>query len=162
MDRTALLFVVLLSCALALDSAPRSLSEKDIRLPRNVSPKHYFLKLLPRILDEQPNPPIHGYMQVLVVCLNETREIVFHASNLVAVDLNTVRIWDAGSKERYVVTNITRDHQREWLTFHLRRKAITKGAFYVIEMDFNSVVHEQSTLPAGLFRIKYDDAGKSK
>lgn len=138
------------------------LGEKDILLPRNVIPKHYFLRLLPRILEERGNPPIHGYMQVLVVCFADTQQIAFHAANLVNIDLNTVRIWDAVSKERFVVNNITRDHEREWAILHIRRKAITQGAFYVIEMNFTSILHEHSTFPAGFFRIKFEDAGESK
>ena len=63
--------------------------EDPVRLPRLFRPHHYQLRLLPLL--EQDNPRVNGSQQILVQCVENTRKIVMHSSNI-QVDLNSVEV----------------------------------------------------------------------
>ena len=50
-----------------------------VRLPRHFLPRHYTLRLLPRILDVTDYAAIDGVVQIDIQCLQNTRVIVLNA-----------------------------------------------------------------------------------
>lgn len=66
-----------------------SKSVQDVRLPRNVLPHHYYVRLLPIL--QKGNFTVFGRVAIDVECKQETDRIVLHSAAIV-VDLKSVQV----------------------------------------------------------------------
>ncbi len=64
-------------------------SVQDVRLPRNVLPHHYYVRLLPIL--QRGNFTVFGRVAIDVECAEETDRIVLHSAAIV-VDLKSVQV----------------------------------------------------------------------
>lgn len=133
---------------------------RDIRLPRHFVPRHYALHLLPNVHDQSANATVEGFVQIDVQCLENTRQIVLHAVDI-QVNLESIKVYDRASRERFFVQNMTEDTENQFLILHVRRKDLVKGANYVIAMRFTSLLRGQDR-PRGFYRIKYMEDGQPR
>ena len=65
-------------------------SKSDVRLSRNVLPRHYNVRLLPIL--RKGNFTVFGRVAIDVECMEETDRIVLHSAAIV-VDLKSVQVW---------------------------------------------------------------------
>lgn len=150
-------FIVILSTVLVIANAQ---IDGGMRLSRNLIPRHYTLRLLPHVLDESDNAMVDGFVQIDVRCTQDTRQIVLHAVD-VRVNLESIKVYDRASRERFFVQNITQDVENQFVILHIRRKYLVKGANYVIAMNFISRLNSQDK-PRGFYRLKYMEAGQPR
>lgn len=132
---------------------------ENFRLPRNLVPRHYALRLLPKILDGD-NATVHGFVQIDVNCAQTTQKIIMHAVDINVI-LDSVKIYDRASREQFPVQNITEDPVNQFLIFHLRRKSLTKGANYVMAMNFVSRLNNE-VRTRGFYRLNYVEEGQPR
>lgn len=152
--------LVILSTVLVTVTANNTLQGGGMRLSRNLIPRHYTLRLLPHVLDESENAIIDGFVQIDVRCTKDTRQIVLNADD-VRVNLESIKVYDRASRERFSVENITQDVDNQFVILHLRRKTLIKGANYVIAMNFISQLNSQEK-SRGFYRLKYTEAGQPR
>lgn len=143
----------------ALASLVSSQDNENFRLPRYLVPRHYALQLLPRILDGD-NATVYGFVQIDVNCVQTTKQIVLHAVDI-EVELESVKVFDRASKERFPIQNITKDTSNQFLIFNLRRKALVKGANYVMAMKFISRLNNEART-RGFYRLNYVEEGRPR
>lgn len=147
-------------CITTLVSLASSTEKKDnFRLPHNLVPRHYSLRLLPNILDGD-NANVRGFVQIDVNCIRTTTTVTLHAVDI-KVELESVKIYDRASREQFSVLNITENISNQFLIFHLRRKALVTGANYVISMNFVSRLNNEER-NRGFYRLNYMEEGQPR
>lgn len=132
--------------------------DTGVRLPRHLIPRHYTVRLLPHVLDEKENATLDGSVQIDVRCIQDTPQIFLHAVGI-RVNLESIKVYDRGSKERFFVQNITEDVDNQFVILHIRRKYLVKGANYVLAMNFIGRLNNQDH-SRGFYRLRYMEAGR--
>lgn len=150
------LALVLVSSVLVAAEEP----DTGVRLPRHLIPRHYTVRLLPHLLDEKENGTLDGSVQIDIHCVQDTPQIVLHAVDI-RLNLQSIKLFDRGSKERFFVQNITEDIDNQFVILHIRRKSLVKGANYVLAMNFIGRLnnHDHSR---GFYRLRYMEAGRPR
>lgn len=134
--------------------------DTGVRLPRHLIPRHYTVRLLPHVLDEKENATLDGSVQIDVRCIQDTPQIFLHAVGI-RVNLESIKVYDRGSKERFFVQNITEDVDNQFVILHIRRKYLVKGANYVLAMNFIGRLNNQDH-SRGFYRLRYMEAGRPR
>ena len=62
---------------------------KDVRLPKNLRPIHYEIRLLPWM--EEGNFTTSGFIEVLMECVEQTNKIVLHSAEI-EIDRMSVQV----------------------------------------------------------------------
>ena len=61
----------------------------DVRLPKNLRPLHYDIRLLPWM--EEGNFTINGFIHILIECIQNTNKIVLHSTDI-EIDRVSVKV----------------------------------------------------------------------
>ena len=68
---------------------PTAKTTANIRLPRNIRPVHYDIRLLPWM--EEGNFTTNGFIQILLECVETTNKIVLHSTDI-EIDRTSVQV----------------------------------------------------------------------
>ena len=168
------------SAASTAGKTPSKVSDKNVRLPRAVLPRHYDVRLFPVL--EKGNFTIPGRVSIDLECKEETDRIVLHSADIV-VEPKSVRVrlsngvefillhWlmefafqvmDRSTKKLLMVDGIDYDKEMEFLVVRLCPKhkvKLAKGTNYTLSMNFIGNLTDQLR---GLYRSTYKEDGVDK
>ena len=130
------------------------------RLPPTLKPYHYQLRLLPHILDGSENATIDGFVQIDFKCIEDSPYILLHGDDI-SVNLESIKLYDKFSRERFVVERAIEVKGNQIIFLQLRRKTLSKGANYVLSMNFVSRLRGPGDR-RGFYRMSYLEGGKPR
>lgn len=158
----------------------------DVRLPRNLLPLHYDIRLLPWM--EEGNFTTDGFIQILLECVKTTNKIVLHSTDI-EIDRTSVQVIKhiiicvyihitnffpstlkmptlfhqiVNAAENHDVIEIDRfeeDTDRQFFIIHLKSFNLLPGCRYNISMDFVGSLNDQQR---GFYRDSYIENGEKK
>ncbi|KAI9551545.1 hypothetical protein GHT06_021878 [Daphnia sinensis] len=129
---------------------------EDLRLPGDILPRLYTIRLLPFI--EVGNWTTDGYVEILVDCVISTVNISMNSLDL-TIDLASITVTDEQTGNPIDVVNfIDEQSTRELITIQVSRP-LTVGRQYRITMKFISILN---ALLAGFYRSSYVENGETK
>jgi len=129
---------------------------ENIRLPRDVLPHHYDVRLLPIL--ETGNFSILGRVSVDIECKEVTDRIVLHSVDIVVDPKSVQLIHKVNQAHALSVSGIDYDTKLEFLIVRLDHK-LTKGSNYTLSMDF---VGNLTDRLKGFYRSNYKEDGETK
>ena len=129
---------------------------ENIRLPRDVLPHHYDVRLLPIL--ETGNFSILGRVSVDIECKEVTDRIVLHSVDIVVDPKSVQLIHKVNQAHALSVSGIDYDTKLEFLIVRLDHK-LTKGSNYTLSMDFLGNLTDRLK---GFYRSNYKEDGETK
>ncbi|EFX81628.1 hypothetical protein DAPPUDRAFT_317254 [Daphnia pulex] len=129
---------------------------EDLRLPGNILPRLYNIRLLPFI--EVGNWTTDGYVEISVDCIIATVNISINSLDL-TIDQPSITVTDELTGNPIPVVNfIDEQSTRELITLQVSQP-LTVGGRYKITMKYISVLN---TLLTGFYRSDYEENGEVK
>lgn len=125
----------------------------DLRLPTNVKPEKYYLKITPYIYDS--NFTFDGEVSIVIIAVNETKEITFHGVELVIHD---VKVYGKEDGELIEVLDRIEDAPRHFQVLNLR-STLEVGKEYVLNISYTGILNDNLN---GFYRSSYQDNGVMK
>lgn len=145
---TVTLLTVTMASAKSIDDE----NNPGTRLPRDLIPHHYSIRLLPLIYSD--DGLIKGSVRILVSCVRNTDRIILHALDL-KIDRKSVKIACQNCKERLQVNRIGTNAEKQFVTIYLKHSKLKKGATYSVSMNFTTYFQEESRPSPGFYRLNY-------
>nr|XP_027211532.1 aminopeptidase N-like [Penaeus vannamei] len=124
-------------------------SNPEMRLPGNVKPLHYVIKLQPFI---NGNTSVHGFMEVEIEVLERTQTITLHGDKM-DCDMNSVKLV-ASDKKRIVLDSIVIDYRQQFMVIRLN-STLEANRRYNLSMSFNYYLLEE---PKGAFKTQFTNS----
>ncbi|XP_047471494.1 aminopeptidase N-like [Penaeus chinensis] len=124
-------------------------SNPEMRLPRTVKPLHYVIKLQPFI---NGNTSVHGFMEVEIEVLEQTRNITFHGDNM-QCDFNSVKLVTY-DKKRILVDSVVIDYRQHFMVLHFN-STLEANRRYNLSMSFSYYLLEE---PKGAFKTQFTNS----
>lgn len=121
---------------------------QDVRLPTNVKPEMYFLKLVPYIYEG--NFTFDGEISIILIVRNDTQLLTFHAVDLTFHDLKVYQK-DGGKMLRIVKR--TEDVPRQFQILTLS-ETLKSGKRYVLNATYTGILNDNLH---GFYRSSYDE-----
>ncbi|GBP46446.1 Aminopeptidase N [Eumeta japonica] len=130
------------------ESEEQNLTVTNVRLPGNVRPEKYYLKLTPYIFEG--NFTFDGEISIVIVAEFDTKTITFHGVDLTFHSIDVTRKETGKAIE---VTNRTEDPVRQ---FHILRLAesLLLGERYVLNISYTGVLNDNLH---GFYRSSYEE-----
>ena len=129
-------------------------SNLDIRLPREVVPFFYSIRLLP-ILEQNVLENVSGYEEILLQCKRDSLNITLHSKDIA---INKVEVVELETARPIAVLYTTNDLTLDFLIIHLEQTLIA-GNEYQLSIDFTPILRDDMR---GLYRSFYEENGASK
>ncbi|XP_041970212.1 aminopeptidase N [Aricia agestis] len=120
----------------------------DVRLPTNIKPNRYYLKLVPYIIEG--NFTFDGEISILLTVKNNTNRVTFHGVELTFHKINLYKQEDG--KEVKIVRR-TEDVPRQ---FHIidTEETLGAGQLYVLNITYTGVLNDNLH---GFYRSSYEE-----
>ncbi|XP_053604252.1 aminopeptidase N [Plodia interpunctella] len=120
----------------------------DVRLPTNIKPEKYYIKLTPYIYEG--NFTFDGETSIVLTVKNDTQQITFHG---VELTFKNIEVFDKSEGKALKVTRRTEDVARQ---FHVVSVAETMkaGQQYVLNITFVGILNDNLH---GFYRSSYED-----
>ncbi|RVE53196.1 hypothetical protein evm_002029 [Chilo suppressalis] len=121
----------------------------DVRLPNNIKPDRYYLKLTPYIYEG--NFTFDGVISVVVTVKNDTKEVTFHG---VELTFDSIKLFEkAGDGREITVMTKTEDVPRQ---FHILKlnETLKAGKQYVLNITYTGILNDNLH---GFYRSSYED-----
>ncbi|XP_037296627.1 aminopeptidase N-like [Manduca sexta] len=126
------------------------LSPSDLRLPENVKPERYYLKITPYLIEG--NFTFDGEVSVVLTVLNETDQVVFHG---VELTLHDVKLYGREDGRPVVITRRTEEPLRHFHIVSLGQPLDT-GKQYVLNISYTGILNDNLH---GFYRSSYEEKG---
>lgn len=125
-------------------------SPMELRLPGNVKPERYYLKITPYIFEG--NFTFDGEVSVLLTVVNETDQVVFHG---VELSLHEVKMYEKENGKGVVITRRTEESLRH---FHILSvsEPLQVGKQYVLNITYTGILNDNLH---GFYRSSYEYKG---
>ncbi|XP_072939930.1 aminopeptidase N [Epargyreus clarus] len=126
---------------------PNEIAVTDLRLPRNVKPDRYFLKLTPFIYEG--NFTFAGEASIVITVKNETKEVTFHGVELIFQKINLY------TKDGMNIRSYKRieDVNRQFHILFLREPLIA-GQQYILNITYTGILNDNLH---GFYRSSYEE-----
>lgn len=125
----------------------------DLRLPTNVKPEKYYLKITPYLYEG--NFTFDGVVSVLLSAMNVTKEITFHG---VELTIHDVKFYEKEGGKLIEVVKRIEDPPRHFQVLSLG-SALEIGKQYVMNISFTGLLNDNLN---GFYRSSYEDKGIKK
>ncbi|CAB3239507.1 unnamed protein product [Arctia plantaginis] len=125
----------------------------DLRLPTNVKPEKYYLKITPYIYDG--NFTFDGEVSIVIIAVNETKEITFHG---VELTIHDIKIYGKEDEQLIEVVKRVEDAPRHFQVLSLG-SALEVGKEYVLNISYTGILNDNLH---GFYRSSYKDEGITK
>lgn len=121
---------------------------QDVRLPTNVKPEMYFLKLVPYIYEG--NFTFDGEISIILIVRNDTQLLTFHA-----VDLNfhDLKVYQKDDGKMLRIVKRTEDVPRQFQILTLS-ETLKSGKRYVLNATYTGILNDNLH---GFYRSSYDE-----
>ncbi|XP_068631133.1 aminopeptidase N [Battus philenor] len=120
----------------------------DVRLPLNVKPDSYYLKLTPYIIEG--NFTFDGEISIIVTVKNETKQITFHGVELTYHDIKLLK---KENGEEIKVIQRTEDVARQFQILKLDEPLIA-GKQYYLNISYTGILNDNLH---GFYRSSYEE-----
>lgn len=130
-------------------------SKVNVRLPRNVNPIKYDVKLIPFIFEG--NFTFHGEVRIIIEALEDTNNITLHAADLGFISSEVSALNGSLAVGKIEVIGYANDSEREFYIINLKEQ-LKKGEQYVVLMKYTGVLNDDLH---GFYRSSYK-VGKSR
>lgn len=126
---------------------------KDVRLPTDIKPERYNLKLTPYIFDG--NFTFDGECSVIVSAVNDTNKVTFHG---VELTFHRINLFVMSDRRPVTIIKRTEDVPRQ---FHILilGETLKKGQQYVLNITYTGILNDNLH---GFYRSSYEEKGKKK
>lgn len=124
-----------------------------LRLPTNVKPEKYYLKIVPYIFDGSFT--YDGEVSIVINIVNETREICFHVVDLL---LHEINVYGKDSGKDIKVLKRIEDPRRNFNTVVLKER-LEAGKKYVMNISFSGILNDNLH---GFYSSSYEENGIKK
>ncbi|XP_023949404.1 aminopeptidase N [Bicyclus anynana] len=123
-------------------------SVKDVRLPTNIKPNKYFLKLTPYIFEG--NFTFDGEVSIIITVKNLTNTVTFHG---VELSFHKIELFKKVDGKEVKIVRKTEDVARQ---FHILRTAedLIAGQQYVLNITFTGILNDNLH---GFYRSMYEE-----
>lgn len=123
---------------------------KDIRLPINIRPDRYYLKLTPYIYEG--NFTFDGECSVIVNVTNDTNKVTFHG---VELTFHKIKLFGLAGGKPITIIQRTEDLPRQ---FHILMlgETLKKGEQYILNFTYTGVLNDNLH---GFYRSSYEEKG---
>lgn len=120
----------------------------DVRLPNNVKPDRYNLKLTPYIFEG--NFTFDGKISVVVTVKNDTDRVTFHG---VELEFHSIQLYEKADGRSIKVVRRTEDVARQ---FHvlLLNETLKAGRQYVLNITYTGILNDNLH---GFYRSSYEE-----
>ncbi|XP_046648039.1 aminopeptidase N-like [Daphnia pulicaria] len=127
----------------------------DVRLPKNLRPLHYDIRLLPWM--DESNFTINGFIHILIECVENTNKIVLHSTD---IEIDRVSVKIVNNAEIIEIDEFEENIERQFFIIHLKSiHLLEEGNRYNISMNFTSILNEHQH---GFYRASYTEYGQKK
>ncbi|KAI8424594.1 hypothetical protein MSG28_003037 [Choristoneura fumiferana] len=138
---------------LEVTSAPEVTDEEeptvqDVRLPTNVKPQKYFLKLVPYIYEG--NFTFDGEISIILIVKNDTQLLTFHAVDLTFHD---IKLYQKDDGRILRIVKRTEDVPRQFQILTLS-ETLKTGKRYVLNATYTGILNDNLH---GFYRSSYDE-----
>ncbi|XP_077300042.1 aminopeptidase N-like [Arctopsyche grandis] len=121
----------------------------SVRLPRDIIPTHYRIKIVPFMEDD--NMTTSGYVNITIICLNPTRKIVM---NLKDIEVRKdVKISEIHNGDPVAVEKFDVDNENEIFTIYLKEYLVMDEEYHVLIWYTGKI----RSLSNGLYRSYFTD-----
>ena len=120
---------------------------KEIRLPLDVVPISYVLRLVPFIIPN--NFTIKGSVSIQLACVKDTKDVKLHSKE---IRIDNVNVLDALGNQKSIEGEEL-DSEREFLVVRMK-ESLLAGSNYTLAIDFVSRLNEELS---GFYRSTYSD-----
>ncbi|KAI9561562.1 hypothetical protein GHT06_012521 [Daphnia sinensis] len=129
---------------------------EDLRLPGDVLPSIYSIRLLPFI--EEGNFTTDGHIDIFVDCIRDTNSISMNAADITFKSLSITVLDLTTNSPLAIVDFVDEQVTREIVTIKTATP-LTAGNRYKISMDFTSILNDELR---GFYRSSYMENGVKK
>lgn len=134
-------------------TAPGENDTTNYRLPANIIPSSYWIKLKPHI-NESSDFPFEGQVRIIAEVTRETRNIVLHSSGLSIHKVDILR-----KNVPLIITNMSVDEKYDFFTIKLVQD-LRLWDIVTIEIHYTGHLNEEMR---GFYRSSYkDNDGKTR
>lgn len=123
---------------------------KDVRLPTDIRPERYYLKLTPYIYEG--NFTFDGECSVIVSATNDTNKVTFHG---VELTFHKITMFALSDGKPVTIIQRTEDLPRQ---FHILilGETLKKGQQYVLNITYTGILNDNLH---GFYRSSYEEKG---
>ncbi|CAG9794995.1 unnamed protein product [Diatraea saccharalis] len=120
----------------------------DVRLPTNIKPERYHLKLTPYIYEG--NFTFDGVVSVVVTVKNDTKEVKFHG---VELTFHSIKLFEKGDGREIIISRRTEDVPRQFHILTLE-ESLKAGKQYVLNITYTGILNDNLH---GFYRSSYEE-----
>lgn len=132
---------------------------KDVRLPFNVVPRFYSLKLQANIYDTPPvNFTFNGSVVIEIFCTSQTDQFYVHAHGDLNVSIGQVQVYKKGETVNRI-SSLSFDKSRQWFIIKLKEPLVEGQTYFV---DFPEFRGPLTTNLKGWYLSSYMENGVEK
>lgn len=130
-----------------------SLIITDVRLPTDIKPERYTIKLTPYI--SEGNFTFDGEISIIVKVINNTRKVTFHGVELTFID---IKLYHKSDGRPIKIIRRTEDVPRQ---FHILilGEILKAGDQYVLNITYTGILNDNLH---GFYRSSYEEKGLKK
>lgn len=123
---------------------------KDVRLPTDIRPDRYYLKLTPYIYEG--NFTFDGECSVIVNVTNDTNKVTFHG---VELTFHKIKLFALADRKPVTIIRRTEDLPRQ---FHILilGETLKRGEQYILNITYTGVLNDNLH---GFYRSSYEEKG---
>lgn len=138
---------------LPIETTPYPVEEEvqtvtDVRLPNNIRPERYYLKLTPYIVEG--NFTFDGEISIVINVKNDTKEVTFHG---VELTFHSIKLYQKSDGKPVTIVRRTEDVPRQ---FHILMLGETLKAAqqYILNITYTGILNDNLH---GFYRSSYEE-----
>lgn len=125
----------------------------DVRLPTNVKPDRYYLKLTPYIYEG--NFTFDGEISVVLTVKNDTQQVTFHG---VELTFDSIELFEKSDGRAIKIVRRTEDVPRQFHVLMLN-ETLKAGRQYVLNITYTGILNDNLH---GFYRSSYEDRNMTR